>query len=291
MPETIGEIQTVAIIPAYNERNRVGKVARAALRAELVDAVVVVNDGSIDDTSSAVEEAITAELNPVPFYVVEHPVNLGKTEALRTGIGCAKELGKQALSTVVFLDADSSPVWIRDTLENMKLWQRWVHRRFGSSQQLLAPEVIQDRTDIFLNLFAGYIDEMVEPVASGRLVTKAGLYQRTDLFDEIRKYRTGSSHAGNRALPVELWDNMMDMYDRLGIRIKPWGIEGAMNAYIKYLERIGSNVDQEDFLMYGVVNAGSRIKAGGFLRGLKRMIEIHYQAMRTASAFRSITTE
>lgn len=291
MPDILGEIQTVAIIPAYNEQYRIGNVARAALNAELVDAVIVVNDGSTDGTSTAVEEAVIDSPTTSIFLLVEHSVNRGKTEALRSGIGYAKALGKQALKTVVFLDADSSPIWIRETVENMKLWQRLVHSRFGTSQQLLAPELIQKRSEYFISLFSEYIDEMVEPVAAGRLITKAGLYQRTDLLDEIRKYRKGSAHAGNRAIPIELWDNMMGMYDKSGLQIDRWGIEGAMNAYIEYLEHAGSKSDQEDFLMYGVVNVGSRVKAGGFLHGIKRMAEIHYQALRAARKFRSANAD
>ena len=38
--------------------------------------------------------------------------------------------------------------------------------------------------------------------------------------------------------------------------------------------------------MYGVVNVGSRIKAGGSLLGLKRMMKIHSQAPKTRAEFR-----
>jgi glycosyltransferase involved in cell wall biosynthesis len=82
----------LALIPAYNEGPRIVDVVRGAL-AHLP--VLVVDDGSTDDTSARAEVA-GAEV------IVQGP-NQGKGAALRAGFGRALERGMDA---VVTLDAD-----------------------------------------------------------------------------------------------------------------------------------------------------------------------------------------
>ncbi len=85
-------IPILALIPAWNEATRIGPVVEAA-RAYLP--VLVVDDGSQDDTS-AVAEAAGA-------IVVRHLQNRGKGVALTTGFAWALERGCEAVLT---LDAD-----------------------------------------------------------------------------------------------------------------------------------------------------------------------------------------
>jgi polyprenyl-phospho-N-acetylgalactosaminyl synthase len=84
---------TWVVIPAYNEGVRIGKVVEEVFR--FVRHVVVVDDGSIDDTHDAVLKTNAC--------VVVHPVNLGQGAALQTGIDFA--LGRGATAIVTF-DAD-----------------------------------------------------------------------------------------------------------------------------------------------------------------------------------------
>jgi glycosyltransferase involved in cell wall biosynthesis len=88
----MSEISVLALIPAWNEVPRIGPVVEAA-RARLP--VLVVDDGSHDDTV-AVAEAAGAT-------VVRHPRNQGKGVALMTGFNWALERGYEA---VITLDAD-----------------------------------------------------------------------------------------------------------------------------------------------------------------------------------------
>ena len=88
----MSEVSVLALIPAWNEATRVGPVVEAA-RAHLP--VLVVDDGSHDDTS-AVAEAAGAT-------VVRHPRNQGKGVALTTGFAWALERDYEAVLT---LDAD-----------------------------------------------------------------------------------------------------------------------------------------------------------------------------------------
>jgi glycosyltransferase involved in cell wall biosynthesis len=82
----------LALIPGYQEGPRIASVVEGA-RAHLP--VVVVDDGSTDDTAAQAEAAGATVLRQIP--------NAGKGAALRTGFGHALEHGAQA---VVTLDAD-----------------------------------------------------------------------------------------------------------------------------------------------------------------------------------------
>jgi glycosyltransferase involved in cell wall biosynthesis len=85
--------RVLLLIPAFNAAKSVGDVVRAS--KELVPDVIVVNDGSRDDTA-AVARAAGAE-------VVDHPQNRGKGAALKTGFAYALQHG---YDVVITLDAD-----------------------------------------------------------------------------------------------------------------------------------------------------------------------------------------
>lgn len=91
-----------AVIPAYNEVSLITKVVEETKK--YVDGVIVVDDGSLDDTA-----AVARKLGVI---LVRHRVNRGKGEALRTGF---REALKRGAEIVVTLDADlqHSPSEIR----------------------------------------------------------------------------------------------------------------------------------------------------------------------------------
>jgi glycosyltransferase involved in cell wall biosynthesis len=83
----------IAVIPAFDEAATIREVAERTLRQ--VGTLIVVDDGSRDGTSAALEG--------LPLEVLRHPVNLGKGASLWHGMQRALELGARA---VVTLDGD-----------------------------------------------------------------------------------------------------------------------------------------------------------------------------------------
>jgi glycosyltransferase involved in cell wall biosynthesis len=95
--------QTAAVIPAYQDEKHIGDIARRT--RERLDHVVVVDDGSTDQTAQRAREA-GAE-------VIIHDQNQGKGEAIKTGLthwlGAANPSSSeqdQQINWVVLLDSD-----------------------------------------------------------------------------------------------------------------------------------------------------------------------------------------
>lgn len=289
MAKVSKEIQTAAIIPAFNEGPRISGVIHASLLSECIDAVVVIDDGSSDYTADLANFAIKSlEGNySKPIELESHKQNMGKTEALITGIARACEIGGTALKTLVFLDADSSPIWSRDTRENMKLWQVGISKMSANPAQLLTPELLQGRNEAFVTLLARYIDEIAEPVVSGREIMRVGMYQRNVITDTLLTLLQQGGHGGNRAIPRDVWEDFITEIDNRDIELDGWEIEGALTSYVSKLRKQDPTLQQGAFMMHGIVNVGSRVKAGNFFSGMNRMRKIHTQAARGLTRFRS----
>jgi glycosyltransferase involved in cell wall biosynthesis len=85
-------MRVTAVIPAYNEEERIGIVLEAVKKARLVDEIIVVDDGSTDSTADVAESK--------GVKVIKNDRNLGKGGALYRGfMDCQSEV-------FLFLDAD-----------------------------------------------------------------------------------------------------------------------------------------------------------------------------------------
>lgn len=82
-----------AVIPAYNEEKTIGEVINVVRTVDLIENIIVVNDGSIDDTSK-----IARAFDCVK--VVELQYNMGKSQAIKKAVEESHD------DIILLLDAD-----------------------------------------------------------------------------------------------------------------------------------------------------------------------------------------
>ena len=109
------------IIPAYNEEDTVAKVVEVVSEVSFVDEILVVNDGSSDNTEA---EAINAGAR-----VITHDINKGKGEALFTGYREAE------CDIIAFIDAD-------------------IHNLTSKKVEAMIMPILEGKTDITKTKFA-----------------------------------------------------------------------------------------------------------------------------------------
>jgi len=85
--------QTVAVIPAYHDEKHIGDIVRRT--AQQLDHVLVIDDGSNDETAQRAREA-GAE-------VIVHSQNRGKGEAIKTGL---RHCLAREVTWLILLDSD-----------------------------------------------------------------------------------------------------------------------------------------------------------------------------------------
>jgi len=87
--------KVTVVVPAYNEGKRIATVLKVLIRArkkELIENIIVVDDGSLDNTAKVASE--------FPVELISFPENKGKGAALAAGIRTAKT------DIILFMDAD-----------------------------------------------------------------------------------------------------------------------------------------------------------------------------------------
>ncbi len=111
---------TVAIIPAYNEEETIGEVLEVLKKVTLLDKILVVSDGSTDQTVQVAQQH--------GVQVIALGKNIGKGGAMQVG------LENGAADVILFLDAD---------LIGLKTYH---------VKDLLAP-ILKDEADVTLGIF------------------------------------------------------------------------------------------------------------------------------------------
>lgn len=154
-----GGLKVAAIVPAYNEGPRIGAVLRTLVEAAALDEIVVVNDGSGDDTSQVARSF--PEVTPLDLAV-----NQGKGGAIRAG----------ALHTdadvILLLDADL------------------IGLRTPHIRDLLAP-VLSGEADMTVGVFRGGrfatdLSQILVPYISGQRALRRDLLLAVPGIGETR---------------------------------------------------------------------------------------------------------
>lgn len=92
------KLTLTVVIPCYNEITTIQQILERVLDIDLVNEVIIVDDGSTDGTLDILK-TIEAEANP-HVRIIYHDHNQGKGAALRTGFSAAKS------DVILIQDAD-----------------------------------------------------------------------------------------------------------------------------------------------------------------------------------------
>ncbi|MDW8051559.1 MAG: glycosyltransferase family 2 protein [Armatimonadota bacterium] len=95
-------MKVAAIVPAYNEAERIERVLQVLIQCPQLHEIVVVNDGSLDNTAEVVQRFAHTQVAPdqPPVRLVNLPCNRGKGGAMFAGATATDA------DVVVFFDAD-----------------------------------------------------------------------------------------------------------------------------------------------------------------------------------------
>ena len=148
--------EVTSLLPAYNEAGVIGETIRAIRALHPDFEILVVDDGSTDNT---MREAMEAGANVWP-----HPYNMGNGAAIKSGLRCARG------EWVLMMDADGQhkPEDIARLLEHKDRYDMVVGARTRQSET----SAHRDLANWVYNRFASYVTRFkVEDLTSGfRLV-------------------------------------------------------------------------------------------------------------------------
>jgi glycosyltransferase involved in cell wall biosynthesis len=119
--------RTAAIIPTYNEERNIAGVLEVLRASEILDEIIIVDDGSVDKT---VEIALKYTKMDGRMQVVQHERNKGKGQAIFTG-------------------------WARTTAPYLLLLDADLHELTPSHILALLNPVLDHQADMTLGLFWG----------------------------------------------------------------------------------------------------------------------------------------
>lgn len=152
--------EVTILLPAFNEEGVIGDTIRKIKALYSDYEVLVVDDGSTDNT---MQEAMSAGANVWP-----HPYNLGNGAAIKTGLRCAQG------EWVVMMDADGQhqPEDIQRLLDHKDKYDMVVGARSKKSETVMH----RDLANWVYNKFASYVTKFkIEDLTSGFRVVRLSI--------------------------------------------------------------------------------------------------------------------
>lgn len=152
-------MQISVVLPAKNEAGAIGQTIEQILALQLVDEVIVVNDGSSDQTLQVAEQA--------GAKVISHPYSKGNGAAIKTGARHAQG------EIIIFMDADGQhdP---NDIPQFIKKLEQGYDLVVGARQKGSQASLGRGFANAFYNKLATYMTEhQVEDLTSGFRAVRA----------------------------------------------------------------------------------------------------------------------
>jgi len=146
-------MQTSIIIPAYNEENGIGAVLKNIAKLNIPGEIIIVEDGSKDDTYGAAVNA-ARELSDVK--VIRHEANRGYGAAIKTGIRNAE------YDIIVICDADGTYP-IEDIPKLVDFIKNHDYDMAVGARSFQSVSIIRRPAKLLLNKIANYLVEYKIP--------------------------------------------------------------------------------------------------------------------------------
>ncbi|MBN2470225.1 MAG: glycosyltransferase family 2 protein [Anaerolineae bacterium] len=147
------------VIPAYNEGEVISSILNQLIQIDALQEIIVVNDGSTDNTAEVVSQFAKVTL-------ISHPYNLGNGAAVKTGIRAATG------EYILIMDGDGQhpPADIPRLLEHVDKYDMVVGARTSESESAWHRNI----ANAVFNAYASYIvSYRVEDLTSGFRVVRA----------------------------------------------------------------------------------------------------------------------
>ncbi|HIH92024.1 TPA: glycosyltransferase family 2 protein [Candidatus Woesearchaeota archaeon] len=295
-------MRIVITIPAYNEGRTLGNVIQDIRKAMDSSAykskyrVLVVDDGSADDTAKAARKA--------GAIVMSHPRNCGLAETFRTEVRKSLELGADI---IVHIDADGQylpkeiPLLIREvqagndlvlgsrfrgTIEYMPLIKRWGNKAFSRViSRITGVEISDGQTG-----FRAFTKEVAKRI----VIISSHTYTQEQIIKAVREKfrikevpvyfarREGKSRLINNPLEyaAKAWISILRIYrDYEPLRF--FGMTGGtifslgflLGLYLVYIQIFGEGVNRHLGLMMLdvlILSIGFQLIIFGFLADMQR---------------------
>jgi glycosyltransferase involved in cell wall biosynthesis len=203
----------LVLIPAFNEAQRVGAVVEGVRRQVPEAAVLVVDDGSRDETA-AVARSAGAD-------VVRHPFNLGYGSALQTGYHYARRHG---FARLVQLDADgqhdpSSVPRLLEALDrgsDVVVGSRYLPRRDGTARPPRTSLARRFGSWLFARLVTAWTGVRITDPTSGFQAMSARALEQLVLDNFPEDYPDADVLITLSRAGMRLCEMPVDMHERKG---------------------------------------------------------------------------
>ncbi len=136
------------VIAAFNEATRIANVLQAVQHHPLIDEVIVINDGSADNTSEIVKQ--------FDVTLIENEHNMGKTLTVKRGIEAArnnlimmldadlKGLDEESITNLIKPVVDKQVDWTLSLRGNSFGYMRFFQMDWVSGERVIPKEMLMD---------------------------------------------------------------------------------------------------------------------------------------------------
>lgn len=188
----ISNQKTAAIIPCFNTALYIGEVVSQTRK--FVDEVIVVDDGSTDDTLRVVEVALVR--------VIKHQKNQGKGSAMKTGVN------NTDANLIVFIDGDSQhnpediPIFLSAVSQGAELV---IGSRHLGESKVVSPTFSRRITNIMASKIISFFTLFLLPWVKSCKMEKKQIATDNVIRERIR---ITDCTSGFRAITKDAWNKL-----------------------------------------------------------------------------------